>query len=74
MKFNDEDFLLLQTIHKLSVLGHPCPGDTVAKAASFMHAGIVANKGEVVKNGMADLHIPDEEKWKLLASGRIFQN
>jgi hypothetical protein len=71
LKFTDDEFLLLQAIHKSSVLDFPCPDSIVAKAASFIKTGMVAVKGEVAKNGMADLYIPDEAKWTLLASGRI---
>ena len=74
MKVSDEDFLLLQAIHKSSLLDYPCPGETVEKAADLIKAGLVAMKGEVAKNGMADLYIPDDAKWKLLESGRVLKN
>jgi|GEM_PF-4199809 len=73
MKITDEDFLLLQTIHKSSDWGYPCPAEVVAKAADFIKSGMVAMRGDVLKNGMANLYIPDEAKWKLLAGGRILK-
>lgn len=70
MKVCDEDFLILQAIHRCSVLGYPCPAETVAKAAGFIEAGLVGIKGEVAKDGVADLFVTDDAKWKLLAGGR----
>jgi hypothetical protein len=74
MTVSDDDFMLLQTIHKLSLQDYPSPSETVAKAAGLIKAGMVAMKGEVAKNGMADLYIPDEAKWTLLASGRVLKS
>jgi hypothetical protein len=70
MKISDDDFLILQAIHRCSVLDYPCPAETVTKAAGLIEAGLVTMKGEVAKNGMADLFVTDDAKWKLLAGGR----
>jgi len=74
MKVSDDDFLILQAIYRCSVLDYPCPAETVAKAAGFIEAGLVRMKGDVAKNGMADLFITDDAKWKLLAGGRKLEN
>lgn len=73
MKVSDDEFLLLQAIHKASCIDHPCPSNVVEGAAKFIEQGVVGLKGEVGKNGAADLYVTDEGKWKLLEGGRVLK-
>lgn len=74
MDVSDDDFLILEMIERCSALGHPCPASLVSKAVGLVEKDLVRIKGEVAKNGMADLYIPDEVKWKLLAGGRFLKS
>lgn len=74
MNFTDDEFLLLQAIHRSSILNYPCPNDLVRKASGFIKDGIVSMRGEIDMKGNADLFVTDNGKLKLSANGRTLQD